>query len=97
MSGSEGIDVQPDSMQALAGLLHVGMVSLDGLAYSSPALPNAGESTEVLASATASVAGVLGELTSALGAAGEDIAASTRTIQEADEAATRSLTNIDPS
>lgn len=97
MSGSEGIDVRPDSMQALAGLLQVGMGSLDGLAYSSPALPNAGESTEVLASATASVAGVLGALTAALGVAGQNVAASIRTIHEADEAATRSLTNIDPS
>lgn len=97
MSGSDGIDVQPDSMEGLASLLYLGMVSLDGLAYTSPALPNGGESTAVLAGATASVAEMLGQLTSALGAAGEKVEASIRTIRDADEAATRFLTDFDPS
>lgn len=97
MSGSEGIDVRPDSMEGLASLLYLGMVSLDGLAYTSPALPNGGQSTAVLASASASVADVLGRMTSALGAAGETVEASVRTIRDADEAATRYLTTVDPS
>lgn len=96
MSGSEGIDVQPDSMEGLAGLLYLGMISLDGLAYTSPALPNGGRSTAVLAGASASVADVLGQLTGALGAAGENVEASIQTIRDADEAVTRYLTNIDP-
>lgn len=96
MSDSEGIDVQPDSMEGLAGQLYLGMISLDGLAYTSPALPNGGRSTAVLAEATASVADVLGKLTGALGAAGENVEASIRTIRDADEAATRHLTDIDP-
>lgn len=96
MSGNDGIDVRPDSMEGLAGLLYLGMISLDGLAYTSPALPNGGESTAVLAGASAAVAAVLGKLTSALGVAGENVEASIRTIQDADEAATRYLTNVDP-
>lgn len=96
MSGSDGIDVRPDSMEGLAGLLYLGMISLDGLAYTSPALPNGGRSTAALAGASASVADVLATLTGALGAAGENVEASIRTIRDADEAATRSLTTIDP-
>ncbi|MFN2496317.1 MAG: hypothetical protein ABR608_10495 [Pseudonocardiaceae bacterium] len=95
MSGNEGIDVRPDSMEGLASLLYLGMVSLDGLAYTSPALPNGGESTAVLAGAAASVAEILGQLTSALGAAGENVEASIRTIRDADEAATRFLRKIE--
>jgi hypothetical protein len=96
MTGGAEIDVHPDSMAGLAGLLYLGMVSLDGLAYTSPALPNGGESTAVLAGATASVAGILGRLTSALGAAGENVETSMRTIRGADEAATRVLTDTGP-
>ncbi|HEU0087853.1 MAG TPA: hypothetical protein VFQ77_09405 [Pseudonocardiaceae bacterium] len=77
-------------------LLYLGMVSLDGLAYTAPALPNGGQSTAVLAAATASVAEVLGRLTSALGAAGENVEASIRTLREADTTATRYLTKIEP-
>jgi hypothetical protein len=95
MSGNEGIDVRPDSMEGLASLLYLGMVSLDGLAYTSPALPNGGGSTAVLAGAAASVADVLGQLTSALGAAGENVEASLRSIRDADEAATRFLINVE--
>ena len=95
MSGNEGIDVRPDSMEGLASLLYLGMVSLDGLAYTSPALPNGGESTVALAGAAASVADLLGRLTSAMGAAGENVEASIRTIQDADEAATRFLINVE--
>ncbi|MGH3797174.1 MAG: hypothetical protein ACRDSP_20060 [Pseudonocardiaceae bacterium] len=97
MSGRAGIDARPDSMEGLAGVLYLGMVSLDGLAYTSPALPNGGESTAVLAVATASVADVLGALTAALGAAGENVEASIRTIRDADDAANRFLTRIAPS
>lgn len=96
MSGSDGIDVRPDSMEGLASLLYLGMVSLDGLAYTSPALPNGGESTSVLAGASAAVADVLGAMTTALGVAGENVEASIRTIRDADETATRYLTNVDP-
>jgi len=95
MSGTDGIDVRPDSMEGLASLLYLGMVSLDGLAYTSPALPNAGESTAGLANATAAVAEILGQLTSALGATGQNVEASIQTIRDADEAATRFMTNID--
>jgi hypothetical protein len=96
MTGRAGIDAQPESMEGLASLLYLGMVSLDGLAYTTPALPNGGASTGVLAAATASVAEMLGALTSALGTAGENVEASVRTIRDADEAATRFLTRISP-
>lgn len=97
MSSGDGIDVHPDSMAALAGLLHLGMVSLDGLAYTSPALPHGGQSTAVIAEATAAVADVLGQFTTALGAAGQSVEVSARTIQGADEAAARFLTSTDQS
>jgi hypothetical protein len=96
VSGYDGIDALPDSMEGLASLLYLGMVSLDGLAYTSPALPNGGESTSVLAAATAAVSDALGALTSALGAAGENVEASARTIRDADETATQFLTRIHP-
>ena len=89
-----GIDVQPDSMAGLASLLYLGMLSLDGLAYTTPAVPNAGQSTAVVADVSASVADVLGQLTSALGAAGENVEASMRTIQDVDDAVTQCLKAI---
>jgi hypothetical protein len=96
MTNSEtaGIDVRPDSMAGLASLLYLGMLSLDGLAYTSPAVPNGGQSTAALADVTASVADVLGQLTSALGAAGENVEASMRTIQDVDDAVTQTLRAI---
>lgn len=88
------IDVRPDSQAGLASMLYLGMVSLDGLAYTAPAVPNAGQSTAALAEVTATVSDVLGQMTSALGAAGENVEASMRTIQDVDDAVTQTLRAI---
>lgn len=94
-ASSGRIDIQPDSMAGLASMLYLGMLSLDGAAYSAPVVPDAGESTAVLAETTSAVADVLGQLTSALGAAGENVEASMRTILDVDDAVTRVLRAID--
>lgn len=95
MAEGEGIDVRPDSMEGLATALYLGMVSLDGLAVTAPALPNAGRSTPAIADALAAVADTLGRFTAAFGAAGDLVEASNTTNVAAEDEATRTF-DVDP-
>lgn len=97
MAGGSDIDVRPDSMEGLATTLQLGMISLDGLAFTTPTLPNAGASTPEIAEGIATVADVLGTLTAAFGVAAEKVDATNRTNLAAEEAVTRSFSNIHPS
>ncbi len=97
MAGGSDIDVRPDSMDGLAAAQQLGMISLDGLAFTTPTLPNAGASTPEIAEGIASVANVLGALTASFGIAAEKVDATNRTNLSAEEAVTRSFNNIHPS
>ncbi|MGH3980730.1 MAG: hypothetical protein ACRDRZ_17315 [Pseudonocardiaceae bacterium] len=91
MAEGNGIDVRPDSMDGLASALYLGMISLDGLAFTAPTLPNGGESTPKIAEAIASVSEALGAFTASFGAAGENVEATNQTNRDTEDAVTRSF------
>lgn len=73
MAEGDRIDVRPDSMDGLAQALYLGMLALNGLAGTTPPLPNAGESTAAIGRAFATVSEGMAGLTEAFGTAGEQV------------------------